>query len=123
MTPKGRGRQDEQASAHTCTDRLHVCKQRHHVIADKQRSTQTESQSESPQTPDKLMLCMHAVLRAGEKQEQALPSPVSSLAAMRMESHLVSYPMQYRVFPKIQATALLMRGALKLELVHTLYPA
>ena len=30
--------------------------------------------------------------------------------------------MQYRVFPKIQATALLMRGALKLELVHTLYP-
>jgi len=40
-----------------------------------------------------------------------------------MESHLVSYPMQYRVFPKIQATALLMRGALKLELVHTLYPA
>ncbi len=66
---------------------------------------------------------MHDILRVGEKQKQALPSPVSSLAAMRMESHLVSYPMQYRVFPKIQATALLMRGALKLELVHTLYPA
>ena len=48
---------------------------------------------------------------------------MSSLAAMRMESHLVSYPMQYRVLPKMQATALLMRGALKLELVHTLYPA
>lgn len=102
----------------TQTDETNV--NRNTILLQPKRGAHRESHTKTPQT---LMLCMHAVLCPGQKQEQGLPSPVSSLAAMRMESHLVSYPMQYRVFPKIQATALLMRGALKLELVHTLYPA
>lgn len=52
--------------------------------------------------------------------EGNVPSPVTSLAAISTDSHFVSYPMQYRVLPRMQAIALLTNGALKLELVHTL---